>query len=102
MRRAVMQNARNVFVGQNTFDALKRQRPARVDALDLGVRHGAALDLPVQHARQGDVACILRAAGHLLEGVVTFNAGADDTIGGRMNRHRGFSWRSRTISSAVA
>ena len=78
MRRAVMQHARHVLMGQHGLDAGIGERLADVDALDAGMGDGGALDLAVQHAGQLDVAGIFGLARHLLQHVLALDALADD------------------------
>ena len=78
VRRAGVQHARHVLVRQHRLHAGQRQRPRRVDAPDVGVCHLAAQRARVQHARQLDVAGVLRRSGDLAQQVDTLDAVADD------------------------
>lgn len=78
MRRAGMQHARNVLVGQHRLHSLERQRLGRIDAFDARMRDVAALHLGIEHAGQSDVSSISRRPRHLFQRIGTLDAFAHD------------------------
>jgi hypothetical protein len=78
LRRAVVQHARDALVREDCLHTGIRKRLRRVDALDVRVRDRAALDLRVQHVREGEVTRVERRARNLAGQVGALNARADD------------------------
>ena len=60
---------RPVGTRHHRLHARKGERLRGVDAHDAGMRVGAAQHLPVQHAGELDVACVLRSPQHLGAGI---------------------------------
>ncbi|MNK95796.1 hypothetical protein D3C87_1160520 [compost metagenome] len=84
VRRARVQHARHVLMGEHGLHAGQRQCGRGVDAADACMGHIAALHLGVEQAGERHVGDVLRVAGDLVEQVRALDAVSDHGVGHRV------------------